>query len=129
VPPPMVKAFPEYLRMAGYFCTNNSKTDYQFAAPASAWDECGRQAHWRHRAPGQPFFAVFNPTGTHESRMWKHLDRPRITDPEALTPPPYLPDTPKVRDALACHYDNIAASDDIVGRLLAELDADGHTEN
>lgn len=31
VPPHYVKAFTEYLRAAGYYCTNNSKTDYQFA--------------------------------------------------------------------------------------------------
>ncbi|MHC4495014.1 MAG: sulfatase-like hydrolase/transferase, partial [Planctomycetota bacterium] len=27
--PPMIKAFSTYLRRAGYYCTNNSKTDYQ----------------------------------------------------------------------------------------------------
>ena len=31
VPPPQVKAFSEYLRAAGYYTTNNVKTDYQFA--------------------------------------------------------------------------------------------------
>src|SRR5688572_8311525 len=35
VPPAGVKAFPEYLRAAGYYCTNNSKTDYNFEAPSS----------------------------------------------------------------------------------------------
>ena len=45
VPPVGVKAFPEYLRAAGYYCTNNSKTDYNFEAPPSnappvtVWDE------------------------------------------------------------------------------------------
>src|SRR5688572_11966534 len=28
VPPEGIKAFPEYLRAKGYYCTNNSKTDY-----------------------------------------------------------------------------------------------------
>jgi arylsulfatase A-like enzyme len=36
--PPYVKCFTEYLREAGYYCTNNQKTDYQFAAPVTAWD-------------------------------------------------------------------------------------------
>ena len=31
VPPHYVKTFTEYMRTAGYYCTNNSKTDYQFA--------------------------------------------------------------------------------------------------
>ena len=41
VPPPHVKCFTEYLRAAGYYCTNNSKTDYNFNAPLTAWDENG----------------------------------------------------------------------------------------
>ena len=36
--PPEVKPFPIYLREQGYFCTNNSKTDYQFKAPKETWD-------------------------------------------------------------------------------------------
>ncbi|MCA9261590.1 MAG: sulfatase-like hydrolase/transferase, partial [Planctomycetales bacterium] len=58
--PPQVRCFTEYLREAGYYCTNNSKEDYNFSAPKSAWDDSSRQAHWRNRRPGQPFFAVFN---------------------------------------------------------------------
>lgn len=49
VPPAAVKCFPEYLRAADYYCTNNNKTDYQFAAPFTAWDENGNKAHWRNR--------------------------------------------------------------------------------
>ncbi len=72
VPPPEVKAFPEYLRRAGYYCTNNSKTDYQFGVPVTIWDENGSEAHWRNRPdPDQPFFAVFNNTMTHESRLFR----------------------------------------------------------
>ena len=33
VPPFYVKAFPEYLRAAGYYTTNRAKTDYQFGVP------------------------------------------------------------------------------------------------
>lgn len=125
VPPHYVKAFPEYLRAAGYYCTNNHKTDYQFEPPLTAWDECDPEAHWRHREPDQPFFAVFNPTLTHESGMWPKDDETIETDPDQLTLPPTLPDTPVIRLALARHYDNIARSDTIVGRILAELEEDG----
>ena len=134
-PPHYVKCFPEYLRAAGYFCTNNSKTDYQFAAPFTAWDECHGQAHWRHRPPGQPFFAVFNPTGTHESGMWDERPNwhgkaaPAITDPGQVTVPPWLPDTPIVRTTIARQYDNIAVSDQLLGQLLRELEADGVLDN
>jgi arylsulfatase A-like enzyme len=129
VPPHYVKTFTEYLRAAGYYCTNNSKTDYQFPSPITAWDECSDEAHWRNRADGQPFFSVFNPTVTHESGMWPRDDRPLITDPSAVKLPPYLPDTPKAREALAHHYDNLAIADERVGQILGELRADGLAEN
>ena len=56
VTPVDVKCFTEYMRKDGYFCTNNSKTDYQFAAPVTAWDENGNNSHWRNRPIGKPFF-------------------------------------------------------------------------
>lgn len=134
VPPPYVKCFTEYLRAAGYYCTNNQKTDYQFKPPATAWDENGGNGHWRNRPDGAPFFAVFNPTGTHESGMWDRSKGsegppPTETDPDAVEMPPYLPNTLKARQALARQYDNIAASDRIVGRILNELEEDGLADN
>ena len=129
VPPPYVKAFPEYLRSVGYYCTNNQKTDYQFEAPLTAWDECGSSAHWRHRDADQPFFAVFNPLVTHESGMWRDLDELPATDPDQLTLPPYLPNTRKARVALARHYDHIAQADAEVGSLLLQLKEDGLEQN
>ena len=127
-PPPHVKCFTEYLRGADYYCTNNAKTDYQFTPPFTAWDELGTNAHWRNRPQGTPFFAVFNPTVTHESGMWeeKHVDQPPRTDVAAVELPPYLPDTEPCRRALAHHYDNLEEADGRVGELLDQLDADGN---
>jgi N-sulfoglucosamine sulfohydrolase len=128
--PHYVKCFPEYLRAAGYYCSNNSKTDYQFRSPLTAWDDCSGQAHWRNRKPGQPFFAVFNPTTTHESGMWPESNRSEaVTDPDQVTLPPYLPDTPRARTALAKQYDNIHSNDNLVGELLGQLEADGEADN
>jgi len=56
-------------RAAGYYCTNNSKTDYNQSAPKTAWDESSGKGHWKNRPDeSQPFFAVFNYGATHESR-------------------------------------------------------------
>ncbi len=71
VPPPEVKMISELLRENGYYCTNNYKTDYQFRAPATAWDESSPYAHWRNKKKEQPFFAVFNFTETHESGLFE----------------------------------------------------------
>ncbi len=127
--PPHVKTFTEYLRASGYYCTNNEKTHYQFDVPFTAWDECGSHAHWRNRESGQPFFSVFNPTVTHESGMWPNEDKPLITDPRQLQLPPYIPDTPMIREALARHYDNIAESDRRIGGILGQLEEDGLADN
>ena len=129
IPPPYVKTFTEYLRGAGYYCTNNSKTDYQFTPPITAWDDCSNKGHWRNREEGQPFFSVFNPTVTHESGMWERDDRPLTTNPDDVQLPPYLPDTPKARAALARQYDNLATADARVGQLLDQLEEDGLAEN
>jgi len=125
VPPPEVRCFPEFLRMEGYYCTNNSKEDYQFRAPPTVWDESSNKAHWKNRAPGQPFFAVFNFTVTHESQVWARAGDTLITDPQKVAVPPYYPDTPLIRRDIARHYDNIALLDAMVAEVLDELDQAG----
>jgi N-sulfoglucosamine sulfohydrolase len=127
VPPHYVKTFTEYLRAAGYYCTNNAKTDYQFASPLTAWDECSNAAHYKNRPDREtPFFAVFNIEITHESKNWQE---PEITDPSSVEVPPYYPDNEIVRKNIARLYDNIAKLDIIVGRILKELEDEGLAEN
>ena len=126
VPPAFVRCFPEHLRAAGYHATNNAKTDYQLRSPVTTWDRSGGRAHWRDAAEGQPWFAVFNHGGTHESQAFPDARRrPAVVDPATLDVPPIWPDTPAVRDALARTYDNIAAMDAWVGEHLDALDAAG----
>ncbi len=126
LPPPFVRCFPEYLRAAGYYCTNSAKKDYQFREPVTVWDESSTTAHWRNRAAGQPFFAVFNFGGTHESQGFPKAERrPEVVAAKDVPLPPFYPDTPHVRDAVARTYNNIAAMDRWVGERIRELkDAD-----
>ncbi len=127
VPPHYVKTFTEYLRAAGYYCTNNVKTDYQFASPVTAWDECSNKAHYKNRPDKEtPFFAVFNLEMTHESKNWLEPDS---TDPSSVEVPPYYPDNLTVRKNIARLYDNIAKLDKKVGEILKELDDEGLTQN
>jgi hypothetical protein len=129
VVPHYARCFTEYLRAAGYYCTNNVKTDYQFEPPFTAWDELSTDAHWRNRPdPDQPFFAVFNPTRTHESGMWPEKCPEPTFDPADMVLPPYFPDTPKVREAMARMYTNIERSDTELGELLGQLEEDGLAE-
>jgi len=130
VPPFYVKAFPEYLRAAGYFTSNRAKTDYQFGVPFTIWDDLGDRAHWRNRPDSsQPFFSVFNIQVTHESQIFPsspaRKGKKLVTDPAEVKVPPYYPDTPAVREELARMYDNIADMDGQVAELLRQLDEDG----
>jgi arylsulfatase A-like enzyme len=126
--PEGVRAFPELLRAAGYYCTNRSKEDYNVRVGDRVWDASSRQAHWRNRRADQPFFAVFNSTVSHESAIRRHEADP-TTDPQQVRVPRYLPDTPTVRRDWAIYYDSVAAADVEAGERLAELEAEGLTES
>ena len=113
VTPPYMKAYTEYLRAAGYYCTNNSKTDYQISTVESHWDENGSSATWKHCPDGQPFFSIFNIMTTHEGQLWSRRE-PLEVMPEEIDMEncfPYLPDDPIVRNDLARMYTNIAIMD------------------
>lgn len=126
--PDGVKFFPEFLRAAGYFTTNNAKTDYNTSTPWKvAWNENNKSAHWRHRAPGQPFFAVFNFEQSHESNLHKRAEL--VTDPAKVRVPAYLPDTPTVRADIAQYYDCVSRADAALGKILDQLAADGLAED
>jgi uncharacterized sulfatase len=137
--PASVRCFPESLRRAGYYCTNNSKTDYNFVHDSQTWDESSPKAHWKNRRAGQPFFAVFNFTTTHESKiradekefmkLTAGLTPEQRQDPAKLELPPYYPDTPAVRRDWARYYELVTAMDRQAGQILDELDKEGLASN
>lgn len=118
---PDVKCYTEYLRKAGYYCTNNAKTDYQFTIPATAWDECGTDAHWMNRPEGMPFFSIFNIEVTHESRVWRRTNEKLSVNPSDIVVPPYYPDNDIVRHDMAVAYSNITEMDKMFKKLVDEL--------
>lgn len=128
--PEFIKPYPLYLREAGYYCTNNSKTDYNFLGDdASYWDECSSTAHYKNRAEGQPFFAIFNLTVSHESSLHTTIPTEQLRhDPAIVTLPPYHPDTPEIRHDWAQYYDKIEDLDTQVGKILQELEDNGLSE-
>lgn len=150
MPPAFVKAFPEMLRAAGYYTTNNSKTDYQFGNPFTVWDENGADAHWKNRPEGAPFFAMYSLQYTHESGLFlpdeattqdaavtnaaKAMEARRATlaqrtRPEDVVVPSYYPDTPTVRADIARQYDNVQLMDAWVGERIDELRREGALDN
>lgn len=122
--PEFMTLYPALLRNAGYYTTNNSKTDYNFPEQGKVWDESSPQAHWKNRPTGQPFFAIFNILSSHESQVrvrphtWVH-------DPAKAPVPAYTPDVKETREDWAQYYDQLTVMDKTVGERLAELDAAG----
>ena len=139
--PSWLKPFPKALKESGYYCTNNSKTDYQFSKPSTneIWDQSGSRAHWKNRKKDQPFFAVFNYTGCHESGIASESKYKSVTanltakerqNPNKIsTLPPYYPDTPTVREDWKRNYELITAMDSWAGSLIKEIKDQGLYED
>lgn len=122
--PAFMKMYPQYLKEVGYYCTNNSKEDYNVVKPGKVWDESSRKAHWKNRAPGQPFFAIFNITTSHESQIRKRPHK-AVHDPDKVTVPAYHPDTPEVRQDWAQYHDKLSEMDATAGKYLHEIEEAG----
>ncbi len=125
--PDGMKMYPQFLREAGYYCTNNSKEDYNLEKPGQVWDESSARAHWRNRKAGQPFFAIFNFLETHESQIRKRPHQ-AVHDPAKVRVPAYHPDVPEVRQDWAQYYDQMTEMDGRAGQILAQLEQDGLQE-
>ena len=125
--PSWLKGFPALLRQAGYYTSNNAKTDYNSPIRIDeAWNQCNGRAHWRgRRDPAQPFFAVFNHEVTHESCLFPVQELPLSfppTDPARVRVPPYQPDTAEVRADWARYYNHMRLLDEQIAAKLADLD-------
>ncbi|MFE9905095.1 sulfatase-like hydrolase/transferase [Streptomyces achromogenes] len=129
--PDWLRAFPEYLREAGYYTSNNSKTDYNAGYDLNAvWDDCSGTASYLGRSPGQPFFSVFNDEITHEMTLWYPATGPTgVHDPDDAVIPAYLPDNAVTRKDRAHYYDNITRVDARFQAKLTALEAAGLAEN
>lgn len=130
MPPANTHMLSTYLRSLGYYCTNNQKQDYQFRSELTAWDESSRNAHWKNRQFGQPFFSIFNLNVTHESRIWVKANDSLWVDENLEVPvPPYLPDTELAKKDIRRMYSNVKEMDHQVGELIRELEEAGELEN
>ncbi len=119
--------FVKYLRKAGYYCTNNSKTDYNLRpVQKDAWHEITGGDHHR-RAADQPFFAVYNLGTTHESSLHKPIDESLAKADVEL--PPYHRDTPEIRANWAMYHQIVTRMDAEAGKILRRLETDGDADD
>ena len=126
--PKYVQFYPFYLQQAGYYTTNNSKQDYNVFKENQGWNASSRNAHYRNRPDGKPFFTIFNNTVSHESKI-RVRPHTAITDAAKVRVPAYHPDNKETRQDWAQYYDIVTQADAIAGKHLAQLDAAGLTDS
>ena len=125
------------LREAGYYCANNSKTDYNFSATkgsGAAWDASSRKASWRKRPSKEtPFFFMQSFAVSHESSLHfpaKLMQTEKTKTPAAkVTLHPYHPDTSTFRYTHARYFDRVGVADAQIGAVLEKLKTDGLLED
>lgn len=142
--PAGVRPITHRLRQAGYFTANlktigempigTGKLDLNFVNEGPIYDAEG---DWSVLAGRRPFFAVVN---SHEceydiydrrtfekSRVeWVgEREHERIATPENVTPPPYYPEHPVVRQEWARYLNSVSGIDRRIGWVLQRLRADG----
>ena len=130
--PENTKMFPSYLRDAGYYTTNNFKEDYNIIKENDVWDESSKNASWRNRAEGQPFFHVFNINTTHEGVLHftkEDMKTPTKANPNDMFVSPKHPNTELFRYTVATYHDKIKSMDEELGSVVSELKKDGLMDN
>ncbi len=131
--PDSVKPFSQLLKQAGYYTTNNVKTDYNFAPIPEVWSDSSNKANWKNRQEGQPFFHMQTFAITHEGKL--HFKKGQIQnvatqhDPNKVKLAPIYPDTKTFRYTHARTLDNHVKADSQMANVIKQLEQDGELEN
>lgn len=145
--PEGVRPITHWLADAGYFTANIStigdrrvgtgKLDLNFVNEGPIYES----ENWNDLKDHQPFFAMINTpeveydiydrrSAEKERVKWVGEDEhPQVATPENVTPPPYYPDHPVVREEWARYLNSVSGMDIRVGWILEQLKADGLADN
>ena len=92
------RMFPQFLRDAGYYCTNNSKEDYNVEKPGGVWDESSKQGALEEPPQGP---AVLCRVQSHDHARVANSQRDRRSGP-AFTIRPKCACPPIIRTRRKC---------------------------
>lgn len=132
--PEGIKTIPEIFREKGYYTFNCGKTHYNFVHDLKKMYSKPESnlTPWRSRESGQPFFGQIQLGGGKSLFNKKAFNNRAVkVGPQAAakTLPPYYPKDDIILKHWAWHYDCVKMTDDHVGRIMTELEADGLLEN
>lgn len=147
--PEGVRPVTHRLRDAGYFTANiktvngetvgTGKLDLNYANEGPIYDD--KSDDWSTLKAKQPFFAVVNSveneydiydkqSAKKERVEWVgEREHVKHAKPERVTPPPYYPEHPVVREEWARYLNSVSGMDLRIGKVLAQLDKDGLVDN
>ena len=145
--PAGVRPITHRLQDAGYFTANietigdrvvgTGKLDLNFTREGPIY----QSDQWSELKTHQPFFATINmpeveydiydrKTASKSRVKWVGEDsHPKIATPDNVTPPPYYPDHPIVREEWARYLNSVSGMDRRIGTILDQLERDGLADN
>jgi N-sulfoglucosamine sulfohydrolase len=147
--PEGVRPITQRLRDAGYFTANlktlegaevgTGKLDLNFVNEGPIYDE--NSSDWSSLPHDPPFFAVVNALESeydiYDRHTWRHprvewvgeREHEKIATAENVTPPPYYPDHPLVREEWARYLNSVSGMDRRFGIVLDKLRAEGREDD
>jgi len=137
--PAEVSIFPELLKKAGYYTAQagkwhmgeNAKRGFDIVHDKGKENGDGGEERWlttlQDRPKEKPFFMWLASFDAH--RPWGPNNFSGQNSSEKIIPPPYLANTPKTREDLAKHFDEITRFDYYIGMVESELKKQGVLDN
>lgn len=145
--PAGVRPLTHHLKDVGYFAANithlgdkevgTGKLDLNFVNEGKLYES----SQWNDLKTNQPFFAQVNlPEAEYDIYDRKSAEKervrwvgeewhPQVATADNVTPPPYYPDHPVVREEWARYLNSISGADVRIGEILQRLRADGMDED
>ena len=145
--PEGVRPITHRLKDVGYFTANlktmngeeigSGKLDLNFVNEGKLYDG----DKWEDLKNNQPFFAQMNTLeceyDIYDRNTWRQTrvewkgekNHEKIATPENVSPPPYYPNHPIVRQEWARYLNSVSGMDKTIGRVLRQLKQDGLAEN
>ena len=145
--PEGVRPITHRLKDVGYFTANlktmngeeigSGKLDLNFVNEGKLYDG----SKWEELKKNQPFFAQMNTLeceyDIYDRNTWRQprvewkgeKKHEKIATAENVTPPPYYPDHPVVREEWARYLNSVSGMDKTIGKVLSQLKKDGLAEN